>query len=316
MESPVAVAHTQPRVTSKSVVGKTRFFVDNWKKLTTDKWVLDAISGYSIVFDEQPFQHVIPNEIPFDSEQYNIVDTEVKSLLQIGAIVESEHEPDEFISTLFIVPKPNGKYRPVINLRYLNEFVHYEHFKQETFKVVLELLQEGDFMTSVDMEQAYFHIPIHADSQKYLKFSWNGQLYKFVCLCFGLSSAPFVFTKVLKPVFTHFRQMGIRCSYYIDDSLTMNKDRAVCESNTKTVVVTMSSLGFSINDKKSVLVPTQKIIFFGFIIDTILFKVFLTEEKLEKNHTKRNHIVQEFNGGSTRFGFFYRSLSQRFQCGP
>ncbi len=71
-------------------------------------------------------------------------------------IVESVSEPDEFVSTLFIVPKPNGKFRPVISLRYLNKFVSYYHFKQETFSVVLDLLQENDFLTSVDMEQAYF----------------------------------------------------------------------------------------------------------------------------------------------------------------
>ena len=78
----------------------------------------------------------------------------MKELLKKGAIVESVSEPDEFISTIFIVPKPNGKFRPVINLRYLNEFVHYDHFKQETFKVVLDLLQKNDFLTSVDLQDA------------------------------------------------------------------------------------------------------------------------------------------------------------------
>ena len=36
----------------------------------------------------------------------------------IGAIVPSESEPDKSISTAYIVQKPNGKFRPVINLRY------------------------------------------------------------------------------------------------------------------------------------------------------------------------------------------------------
>ena len=70
----------------------------------------------------------------------------------------------------FFVPKPNGKNCSVINLRYLNEFIHYEHFKQETFSVVLELLQEIFFLTSVDLENAYFSLPMSKKSQKYLKF--------------------------------------------------------------------------------------------------------------------------------------------------
>ena len=156
----------------------------------------------------------------------------------------SSSEKNEFISTIFIVPKPNGKFRLIINLRYLNEFIHYDHFKQETFKVVLDLLQKNDFMTSVDMEQAYFSIPMHENYQKYLKFVWNGKLYKFTCLCFGLKSASFVFTKVLKPIFTWFRQQGIRCTYYIDDSLNMNQDEVVCKNNTNTITSTFANIGF------------------------------------------------------------------------
>ena len=57
---------------------------------------------------------------------------------------------------VFIVPKHNGKFRPVINLRYFNEFVHYDHFKQETFKIVLDLLQENDFLTSVNFKMHIF----------------------------------------------------------------------------------------------------------------------------------------------------------------
>lgn len=97
----------------------------------------------------------------------------------------------------------------------------YEHFKQETFSVILDLVQENDFMTSLDLKDAYFSISIHEDYQKYLKKIWEGQLYSFCCLPFGLSSAPRTFTKVLKPVFSWFRQ-GFRCSYFIDDSLNMD----------------------------------------------------------------------------------------------
>ena len=214
-------------------------------------------------------------------------------MLRKGAIVESVSEPDEFISTIFIVPKPNGKFRPVINLRYLNEFVHYDHFKQETFKVVLDLLQKNDFLTSVDLQDAYFSIPVHEQDQKYLKFTWNGSLYKFICVCFGLKSAPFLFTKVLKAVFAWFRQQNFRCSYYIDDSLNMNKNKAVCQKNTMTMVNTLQSLGFTINYKKSSLVPSQRIVFFGFLVDSVQFKIFLTEEKVQKIMLKAKHLLEK-----------------------
>ena len=276
-----------------SSVGKVSQKLHNWVKITQDPWVLQTVSGYKIHFDEQPYQHQIPREIPFSPSEWLIVDNEVQKLISKGAIVPSVSEPGEFISTLFIVPKANGKYRPVINLRHLNKFVHYDHFKQETFKVVLDLLQENDFMSSVDMADAYFSISIHPDFQKYLKFIWNGKLYKFICCCFGLKSAPFLFTKVLKPVYSWFRQKNFRCSYYIDDSLNMNQDKAVCRDNTMSIVDTLDSLGFTINYDKSFLVPVQRIVFFGFVIDSVEFKIFLTEEKVQKILTKARLLLQK-----------------------
>ena len=243
------------------------------------------------MFNEQPFQDKIPNEIPFNKEEWSIVDQEVQELLRKGAIVPCESESGEFISTIFIVPKPNGKFRPVINLIYLNEFIQYDHFKQETFSTVLDLLQKGDYMKSIDLQDAYFAVPVQKDSQKYLKFSWNGVLYKFVCVCFGIKSAPFLFTKLLKPVYAMLREQKIRCFYYIDDSLNMDKEMAVCQSNTKMMLHSLESLGYTVNYKKSVLVPTQRIIFFGFILESVQFKIFLTEEKVQKIKTKAQSLL-------------------------
>ena len=182
-------------------------------------------------------------------------------LLSKGAIIKSDNEVNQFISNIFVVKKPNNKFRPIINLKKLNKHVCYEHFKQEHFKVVLDLIQENDFFCSVDLKDAYFSIPVHTDFHKYLKFCWRTVLYAFVCLPFGYSAAPRLFTKLLKPIYAWFRSRNIRCSYYIDDSLNMNQNDKVCGENAHTICTTLESLGYTFNEKKSVLVPTQKIVF-------------------------------------------------------
>ena len=63
---------------------------NEWLKITDDPWVLETITGYRIVFNEQPFQDKIPNEIPFNKEEWSIVDQEVQELLRKGAIVPCE----------------------------------------------------------------------------------------------------------------------------------------------------------------------------------------------------------------------------------
>ena len=87
--------------------------------------------------------------------------------------------------------------------------------------------------------------------------------YEFQVLCFGLASAPRVFTKVLKPVYAFFCKLGIRCIYYIDDSLNMEQDFDKCKDNTNIMVQKLDDLGYRINRKKSVLIPTKCIVFFN-----------------------------------------------------
>ena len=207
-----------------------------------------------------------------------VVDEQVQDLLQKGAIVKTEFSSDKFISNIFLVPKKNGKLRPVINLKKLNQYVEYHHFKQENLKMVLDLIQKNDFITFADLTDAYFSIEIDPEYRQFLCFSWKQQYYVFKVLPFGLASVPRMFTKLLKPGFAWFRQQGIRCSYYIDDSLCLNQKFASCVRDTKRMTDKLEVLGFSINYEKSVLQPSQRIIFFGVIIDTVQFKVFLTQE--------------------------------------
>ena len=254
-----------------------------WQKITNDQWILNTVNfGYEIEFDNFPCYSGSLNEIPFSEEEAKIVSLEVEKLLEKGAVIKVLPEKDQFVSSLFLVPKKDGSLRPVINLRKLNEFVKYQHFKQEHLSYALDLIQKNDYLTSIDLTDAYFSISIHQEYRKYLRFSWNGVLYEFKVLCFGLASAPRIFTKVLKPVFAFFRQQGIRCMYYIDDSLNMNENSDSCLENTNVMVRKLDDLGFRVNLKKSVLVPTKRIVFFGLIIDTVLYKVFLTDEKIDK----------------------------------
>ena len=147
-------------------------------------------------------------------------------------------------------------------------------------------------MTSADLTDAYFSIEIDPEYRTFLCFSWRKQYYVFKVLPFGLASAPRIFTKLLKPVFDWFRQQGIRCSYYIDDSLCLNQTFASCVRDTKRMTDKLEVLGFSINYEKSVLQPSQRIIFVGVIIDTVQFKVFLTQENNDKIKTSCKRVIE------------------------
>ena len=78
-------------------------------------------------------------------------------------------------------------------------------------------------MASIDLNDAYFSVPIAKEHRKYLRFMWQNKVYEFTCLPFGLACAPCVFTKVMKPLVSSLRIMGHESCDYLDDSLLVDQ---------------------------------------------------------------------------------------------
>ena len=131
-------------------------------------------------------------------------------MLKKGAIQQTEHQVGESLSNIFLVGKRDGGNQPVVNLRYLNQFIPYQHFKMEGLLCLRKLLQEGDYMCKLDMKDPYFSVPLHQSSRNYVWFSMSGNLCEFLCLCFGLGPAPRIFTKLLKISVFVLRRINIR----------------------------------------------------------------------------------------------------------
>ena len=89
------------------------------------------MKGYKIEFVCEPFQVNKPHGIVFSDDEKKLIDLEVQKMLQKGAIRHASFNPGQFVSNLFIIPKKSGDLRPVINLKRLDEFVQYHHFKME-----------------------------------------------------------------------------------------------------------------------------------------------------------------------------------------
>ena len=92
-----------------------------------------------------------------------------------------------FYFRLFLVPKKNGKLRTVIDISLLNQYINKQHFKMETVKSVRQSIMVNDWAVSIDLTDAYFHVPIHPRSRKYLRFVYEHQVFQFTALPFGMS---------------------------------------------------------------------------------------------------------------------------------
>ena len=102
--------------------------------LTSDPEILETVAGQFIEFEQQPIQTSLPGQCIMSDKDVQIVDNEIKTLLTKGVIIPSQHEPCEFISPVFLRAKKDGSHRMILNLKSLNQFVLYRHFKME-FKI-------------------------------------------------------------------------------------------------------------------------------------------------------------------------------------
>ncbi len=91
-----------------------------WQSLTTDSFLLQFVSNcYEIEFNETPVQASVPRAIQFSPEEKETMDTELKTLLRFGVIVECDrhdHDDGDFASNVFLRPRPDGTSRVILNL--------------------------------------------------------------------------------------------------------------------------------------------------------------------------------------------------------
>ena len=148
------------------------------------------------------------------------LDEEIQALRHKGAVEPAPPTPC-FFSRMFVVTKATRGWRPIIDLSTLNLDVDRTPFRMETSQTVLRAVRRNDWMVSIDLKDAYLQIPIHPASHRFLRFTALGKTWQFRVLCFGLSTAPQVFTRVMAPVSGFLHQLGIRMLRYLDDWLIL-----------------------------------------------------------------------------------------------
>lgn len=184
-----------------------------------------------------------------------------------------------FTLNIFPTPKKDGTCRVILNLKELNPFVRYEHFKLDSITDVINLIHPMCFFVTIDFKDAYFSVSVTPEERKWLRFRWKGQHFQFTCLPQGLTSAPRIFTKLLKPVLAHLRKLGITVCCYLDDCIFIGASEVELIENVRYAVFLFDSLGLTVNVKKSVLDPTREIEFLGVLFNSVNMTATLPQRK-------------------------------------
>ncbi|KAK2902582.1 hypothetical protein Q8A73_012328 [Channa argus] len=242
----------------------------NWRlPCVLDKWMDRIIrNGYSLQFATAPpsFAGILETQLSSPAHMTALA-SELSDLLGKRAIsvVPPMEETQGFYPRYFLVPKKSGEMRPILDLSFLNQLMVIHRFHMLTTASVFRSVRQGDWLSSVDLKGAYFQIPIAMQHRKFLRFSFLGVRYQYSCLPFGYSLAPRTFSKCLETGLVPLRAAGMRVA------LLQMVD----------LVTHLSSLGFTINWRKSSPLPAQSIIFLGVELDVPILRARLSQERRE-----------------------------------
>ena len=192
---------------------------------------------------------------------------EIQELTQKQAIVQIDDFPLLCISPIFVIPKMSGDLRVILNLKEINLFIPAQLFRMETLNLILPNLPKHDWAVSIDLKDAYLHVPVHPQSRRLLGFKYQGLTYVYIVLPFGLKDSPWVFSRVVATLVAHLRLQGIRNFYYLDDWLLVAESQTLLLSHLQTTLQLSQSPGFIINREKSMLVPQRLPVYLGASLD-------------------------------------------------
>ena len=199
---------SDPGSTPLSVKGRLKAHVQFWKRINTPPFIIECIrEGYKIPFYLPPQTAEFKNNSSA-LKHSDFVQSSVLELLSSGRVCRVSKSSLRVINPLSVSVQSCEKKRLILDLRYVNQHIFKQRVKFEDWRVGLDYFEKGSHFTKFDLKSGYHHLDVFPDHQRFLGFSWvisDGEpsFFMFTVLPFGLSSAPYIFTKLLRPLVKH-----------------------------------------------------------------------------------------------------------------
>ena len=290
--------------TSLPVGGRLKQFWREWQQVGAPKRIVSWLrQGYPLAFHlnnqglpitpplfTNPLPHLVSHYA--DPVKQAALDTMIDELIQKRAARLIDHDVPVHFSSAFLVPKKNGKLRLVINLRPLNEFLACPTFQMDHSAVIREALMPGMWATSVDLADAYLHVPVRESDWRFLVIQVGDRRVQFMVLPFGLNAAPRVFSDIMKVLKKWARRIGLLLFQYLDDWLQLHLQQARLAHQVQLLLAQCRRLGLLINLPKSDLVPSQRLCFLGDDLDFARGRVRPTQARFQDICSKVQRVTR------------------------
>ena len=213
----------------------------------------------------------------------DLVRARLREYIDFGAVIPlplDTHCPFG-VQPLHVIIKPDKKPRLVIDLsRNLNDHLRYEYFSYSSVRDAAELSTPGCWYGKLDLSNCFLSFPLHPSAQPHFIFRFDGRLYQFVRMPFGLASAPRVCTLLLSVVAYKLTVSGIqRLIRYLDDFLFVADSREAMAAILHAAQQLFSDFGLVVNTDKTE-GPAQQISFLGIQLDSVAQTLSCTATRL------------------------------------
>lgn len=181
----------------------------------------------------------------------------------------------------------SGKPRLVIDYRKVHELLQYKPFCYELLPEFIASLCKDDHLISCDIKDAFHHLYVSKADRPYLAFTIDGETYEAMTMPFGLSVAPWAWTKAMRPVLAHLRSLGSKPIGYVDDHGACPPgprptSRADAVAGFKAVAELYHKLGLVLHPDKGERDGKQQLDLLGFRLDTRANRLTVTAKRLAK----------------------------------
>ena len=240
----------------------------------TNGVTLDLASTPGCVFHENTFSVI---------QHADTVRTRLREYIDFGAVIPlpSDHPLPFGIQPLHVIIKPEKKPRLVIDLsRNLNDHLEYEYFSYSSVREAVERSTPGCWYCKLDLTNCFLSFPLHPSARPHFIIEFEGRLYQFMRMPFGLSSAPRICTMLLSVVAFRLARLGVSEHLrFLDDFLLMKREEHTALAARLTAQGVFRAFGLVVNAGKTE-GPAQRLAFLGILLDSVKQTLECTPERV------------------------------------
>ncbi len=124
--------------------------------------------------------------------------------------------------------------------------------------MVANFVEKNDILISIDLRKGFHHLQLQPGERKYLCFCWRSHIFQWCVLLFGVKSAPYLFSKIVKQVVNYFREKQSCCSVWVNDFIFMISPETNFEFHCDWILSVFARLGWTVNFDKCDLDPSPQ----------------------------------------------------------